>query len=162
MIANRLNVPVLFYNAAWEGTASKNWSETVDGGITNSIYINDTYPPGQPYGNLRMALNYYASVTGIRAVLWHQGEADNLLNNSAGTYESNLRRIIEKSRQHFGKNVGWVISRVSYYNSKGSNQEIINGQNQVVLGGNSVFFGPSTDNIQTPRPDGFHFQNGGL
>lgn len=162
MIANRLNVPVLFYNAAWEGTASKNWSETVDGGTTNSIYINDTYPGGQPYGNLRMSLNYYASVTGIRAILWHQGEADNLLNNSAGTYESNLRRIIEKSRQHFGKNVGWVISRVSYYNAKGNNQEIINGQNQVVLGGNSVFFGPSTDNIQTPRPDGFHFQNGGL
>lgn len=162
MIANRYNVPVLFYNAAWEGTASKNWSETVDGGTTNSIYINDTYPQGQPYGNLRLALNYYASVTGVRAVLWHQGEADNQLNTSAGTYQSNMRRIIEKSRQHYGKNVGWVIARTSYYNTKGNNPEVINGQNQTVLTTGSVFFGPNTDGIQVPRPDGAHFQNGGL
>ncbi len=162
MITSRFNVPVLFYNAAWEGTASKNWSETVDGGTTNSIYINDTYPQGQPYGNLRLALNYYASLTGVRAVLWHQGEADNILNTSAVSYQSNLRTIIEKSRQHFGKNVGWVIARTSYYNTKGNNPEIINGQNQTVLNNNSVFFGPNTDGIQTPRPDGAHFQNGGL
>ncbi|AEI48622.1 T9SS type A sorting domain-containing protein [Runella slithyformis] len=162
MIANRLNVPVLFYNAAWEGTASKNWSETVDGGTTNSIYINDTYPQGQPYGNLRLALNYYASVTGLRAVLWHQGEADNQINTSAGTYQANMRRIIEKSRQHYGKNIGWVIARTSYYNSKGNNPEILNGQNQTVLNTGSVFFGPNTDGIQVPRPDGYHFQNGGL
>ena len=162
MIANRLNVPVLFYNAAWEGTASKNWSETVDGGTTRSIYINDTYPQGQPYGNLRMALNYFANVTGIRAILWHQGEADNQLNTSSGQYASNLRSVIEKSRQHFGKTVGWVVSRASYYNSKGSYQQVINGQNEVVTGGNSVYFGPSTDGMQVPRPDGFHFQNGGL
>ncbi|WP_428655300.1 sialate O-acetylesterase [Runella sp.] len=161
MIASRLNVPVLFYNAAWEGTASKNWSETVDGGTTNSIYINDTYPQGQPYANLKMALNYYASVTGIRAVLWHQGEADNLLNTSAVTYQANLQKIIEKSRQHFGKTVGWVVARASFYNAR-IYQEVINGQNQVVLNGNSVFFGPSTDGIQIPRPDGTHFQNGGL
>ncbi|WP_051211142.1 T9SS type A sorting domain-containing protein [Runella zeae] len=162
ILASRLNVPILFYNAAWEGTASKNWSETVDGGITNSIYVNDSYPIGQPYGNLRMALNYYASTTGLRAVLWHQGEADNQLNTSAGTYRNNLQNIISKSRQHFGRDIGWVISRVSYYNSKGSNQEVINGQNELVTNTHAVFFGPNTDGIQVPRPDGFHFQNQGL
>lgn len=161
ILASRLNVPVLFYNAAWEGTASKNWSETVDGGTTNSIYINDKYPPGQPYANLKLALNYYASLTGVRAILWHQGEADNLLNTSTGTYISNLQTIINKSRQHFGKTVGWVVARVSYYNNK-KNQEVINGQNQTVLNNQSVFFGPNTDDIQIPRPDGAHFQNGGL
>jgi len=161
ILTSRLNVPVLFYNAAWEGTASKNWSETVDGGTTNSIYINDKYPPGQPYANLRLALNYYASLTGLRAVLWHQGEADNLLNTSTGTYVSNLQTIINKSRQHFGKTVGWVVARVSYYNNK-KNQDVINGQNQTVLSTQSVFFGPDTDDIQIPRPDGAHFQNGGL
>ena len=161
ILTSRLNVPVLFYNAAWEGTASKNWSETVDGGTTNSIYINDKYAPGQPYANLKLALNYYASLTGIRAVLWHQGEADNLLNTSTGTYVSNLQTIINKSRQHFGKTVGWVVARVSYYNNK-KNQDVINGQNQTVLNTQSVFFGPNTDDIQIPRPDGAHFQNGGL
>jgi hypothetical protein len=161
ILASRLNVPVLFYNTAWEGTASKNWSETVDGGTTNSIYINDQYPPGQPYANLKLALNYYASLTGVRAILWHQGEADNLLNTSTGTYVSNLQTIINKSRQHFGKTVGWVVARVSYYNNR-KNQEVINGQNQTVLNNQSVFFGPNTDDIQIPRPDGAHFQNGGL
>lgn len=162
VLAARLNVPILFYNAAWEGTASKNWSETVDGGTTNSIYINDTYPPGQPYANLKLSLNYYASTTGLRAILWHQGEADNLLNTTASVYASNVQTIINKSRQHFGKTVGWVIARVSYYNSKKSNQEIINGQNQAVLNNQSVFFGPNTDGIQIPRIDGAHLQNQGL
>ncbi|MFN8345657.1 MAG: sialate O-acetylesterase [Spirosomataceae bacterium] len=161
MLASRLNVPILFYNAAWEGTASKNWSETVDGGTTGSIYINENYPVGQPYANLRMALNYYASVTGLRAVLWHQGEADNQLNTSAGVYASNLQKIINKSRQHYGKTIGWMVARVSYYSNKRS-QEVINGQNQAVLSNQSVFFGPNTDDIQIPRPDGVHFQNGGL
>ncbi|MFN4145569.1 MAG: sialate O-acetylesterase, partial [Runella sp.] len=162
LLVNRLNVPVLFYNAAWEGTASKNWAETVEGGTTASIYVNDTYPQGQPYGNLRLSLNYYAATTGIRAILWHQGEADNQINTPAGVYVSNLQTVINKSRQHFGKNVAWVIARASFYNFKGVNQEIINAQNQVVLNTPATFFGPNTDGIQVPRPDGYHFQNGGL
>lgn len=161
ILASRLNVPVLFYNAAWEGTASKNWSETVDGGTTGSIYISDTYPPGQPYANLRLALNYYASLTGLRAVLWHQGEADNLINTTANVYANNLQTVINKSRQHFGKNIGWVVARVSQYKGK-NNQEVINGQNQAVFNTSSAYFGPNTDGIQVPRPDGAHFQNGGL
>lgn len=161
ILTNRLNVPVLFYNAAWEGTASKNWSETVDGGTTGSIYISATYPAGQPYGNLRLALNYYASLTGVRAVLWHQGEADNILNTNANLYASNLQAVINKSRQHFGKNMGWVVARVSQYKGK-NNQEVINGQNQTVFNTPAVYFGPNTDVIQVPRPDGAHFQNDGL
>ncbi|WP_051397981.1 T9SS type A sorting domain-containing protein [Runella limosa] len=161
ILTNRLNVPVLFYNAGWEGTASKNWSETVDGGTTSSIYINDTYPPGQPYANLRLALNYYASLTGVRAVLWHQGEADNILNTNANLYVSNLQTVINKSRQHFGKNVGWVVARVSHYKGKNS-QEVINGQNQTVFNTSAAYFGPNTDEVQIPRPDGAHLQNGGL
>ncbi|MCU0339441.1 MAG: T9SS type A sorting domain-containing protein [Spirosomaceae bacterium] len=163
MIASRYNVPVLFYNAGWEGTLSKNWVESMDGGTSASMYAANTfYAAGQPYGNLRMALNYYAATTGLRAVLWHQGEADNLFNISTETYRSNLQAIINKSRQHFGKNVAWVVARTSYYNSKGSNPAIINGQNQVVQTTPSVFYGPSTDGIQNPRPDGVHFQSFGI
>lgn len=162
ILTSRLNVPILFYNAAWEGTASKNWSETVDGGTTKSIYIDASYAPGQPYANLRLALNYYASLTGVRAILWHQGEADNILNTTSNVYVSNLQTVINKSRQHFGKIVGWVVARASYYNAKKVNQQIIDGQNQTVLNNQAVFFGPNTDNIQIPRLDGAHFQNEGL
>ena len=38
------------------------------------------YGPRQPYINLKIALQFYANMLGVRAVLWHQGEADNLIN----------------------------------------------------------------------------------
>lgn len=163
IIASRYNVPVLFYNAGWEGTLTKNWVESMDGGTSASMYAaGQFYETGQPYANLRMSLNYYASMTGIRAVLWHQGEADNLFNTSTGTYVNNLQAIINKSRQHFGKNVAWVVSRASFYNQKGSSATIINAQNQVVQTTPSVFYGPNTDGIQIPRPDDVHFEGGGI
>ena len=162
LLASRLNVPVLFYNSAFEGTAVRNWRESMDGGSARSIYVNSFYSPGQPYANLRLALNYYASTTGLRAVLWQQGEADNYAQTSGSAYITDLQAVIAKSRQHFGKTIGWVVARVSYDNFRNINSAIIAAQNSVISSTSNVFAGPNTDGIQIPRPDNFHFQNGGL
>jgi len=161
MLCQRLNVPVLFYNAGWEGTTSTNWKESTTGN-TKSAYVNAWYQDRMPYGNMMAIFHSYLPVTGVRAVLWHQGESDNRFGVTTQTYASNLRAVIEKSRQDSGHNLSWMIARASYDQDRGGKaQRIIDGQNQVVSSGNNVFYGPETDNIQPSRQDGVHFYNDG-
>jgi Carbohydrate esterase, sialic acid-specific acetylesterase/Secretion system C-terminal sorting domain len=162
LLASRLNVPVLFYNAAYDATAVRNWQQTMNGGNTRDVYLGGPIPNGMPYANLRLSIQYYAATTGLRAILWHQGESDNFGLTSTPSYISDLQAVINKSRQEFGRNVGWVVARVSYDNLRGSNSNVINGQNAVISNTGNVFTGPNTDVIQIPRPDDVHFQGNGI
>ncbi len=163
LIVSRYNVPVMFYNASWDGTIIKSWKESKNGGTTVVPWTGANYSAGQPYGNLRLALNYYASMSGVRAVLWHQGESDNELRTPAANYIADLQAIIAQSRADYGKNMGWVVARNSYAGPNfGTSSTIINAQNTVIASTGKVFGGPFTDGVQIPRPDGVHFQNQGL
>lgn len=170
LLVKRLNVPVMFFNAAFSGTAVRNWQESApDGGTAFGIINREPYLARQPYVNLKIALQFYANMLGVRAVLWHQGEADNLINTETARYVSELQFVINQSRQDFGRNVPWVISRASYGDFIGGpDAAIIAAQNQVVASTPSVFAGPETDNIQIPRNrppldnEGLHFDRNGL
>lgn len=169
LLVARLGVPVLFYNAAFTGTAVENWRDSApDNGIAYG-YFGQPYAPRQPFVNLKLAVQFYANQTGIRAVLWHQGEADNVFGTSTANYVASLQYIINKSRSDYGKNVSWVVARASYGDFIGVSPRIIAGQNQVIAQTPNVFAGPSTDTIQVPRKrpplndvDGLHFDFNGL
>ena len=166
----RLGVPVLFFNAGWTGSSSKNWRESADGIQTTEEYTNtEKYPVGQPYGNLRTALNYYVQTLGVRAILWHQGEADNQFNRSSDDYAANLTKVIQRSREHSGKDISWLVCRASYSDANGSDGSILSGQDKAIQGAGNVFAGPNTDGIQVPRGagarrdgEGVHFFDNGL
>jgi len=169
LLAARLNVPILFFNAAWTATSSENWRSSAEGRPTFGAYSSDyQFPAGQPYGNLKVAMQFYAHSLGMRAILWHQGETDSYQASSADTYSSNLRVIIQKSREHSGKNVSWVVARASYDDDRKSNAAVLAGQDQVINSVPNVFPGPNTDVIQVPRTtptrptDNVHFQDGFL
>jgi hypothetical protein len=163
LITSRYNVPVMFYNAAWDGTIIRSWQESRNGGTAVIPWTGGNYPTGQPYGNMRMALNYYASMSGVRAVLWDQGEGDSQLGTFGSSYISDLQAVIAQSRLDYGKNVGWVVARASYAGPNfGTSATIINAQNTVIGSTGNVFGGPNTDVIQIPRPDGIHLQGQGL
>lgn len=159
-LAQRLGVPILFFNTAWGGTTATNWSESIEGKLTNNIVESKYMPIGFPYFNLRFTLNFYASLFGVRAVLWHQGETDTFPGTTTkDKYFNELKSVIDRSRLDFGSNVTWVISKVSYSAGKTSS-EVLDGQQQILnLPNYNTFAGPSTDNIQIPRPDVVHFQN---
>lgn len=162
MLCQRLNVPVLFYNAGWEGTTSTNWKESTTGN-TKSPYVDAWYQDRMPYGNMMAIFTSYLPVTGVRGVLWHQGESDNRFIISTQTHFDNLRAVIDKSRQDSGHNLSWVVARASYdQNRGGTAQRIIDAQNQVVNNISNVFYGPETDNIQPIRQEGVHFYDNGL
>ncbi|WP_373516052.1 T9SS type A sorting domain-containing protein [Persicitalea sp.] len=161
-LAERLGVPILFYNAGWYGSAVRNWRQSING-TAYSVYNGEAFTPsGMPYNNLRLTLQYYVPVTGIRAILWHQGEADNFTNTTSDSYTADLRAVIEQTRNESGRNISWVVSRASFENQRGTDFAIIKAQNDVVASTSNTFYGPETDKIQTPRPDGAHFQDVGL
>jgi Carbohydrate esterase, sialic acid-specific acetylesterase/Secretion system C-terminal sorting domain len=165
ILASRLNVPIMFYNAAWEGTSTRNWKESING-TTQSDYGTSgnfaNYPAGQPYGNMRSVLQYYAATTGLRAVLWQQGETDNYSNTSQASYVSNLQAVINQSRQDFGENIPWLIANASYDGIRGVNNTIIAAQNEVIANTPTVYSGPNADLIQPRSADNVHFNATGL
>lgn len=151
LIAKNWDVPVLFYNGAVGNTsifswrAGANYENTAD--PTGRSHLN-----GWPFVYLQKALQYYCSLTGVRAVLWAQGENDtgnfNPVNLDPSFYRDNLVQVIRRSRDLSKKELSWVIAKSSRTGDATSFQ-VIAGQEQVInLAGFNTFEGPSTDNIQ--------------
>jgi hypothetical protein len=176
-LTKRLNVPIAFFNGGWSGTGSNAWQESANDS-TATPFNFFTMPRGMPYGNLRAALHFYAAQFGVRAVLWHQGETDNVQEVNRENYGINLKTVISKSREHSGKsNLAWVVSKASRFkgfqitNSRNW-QPVIDAQNDVIgINGNTqtnyttqVFEGPSTDGLVGPNvrtSDSIHFVGNG-
>jgi hypothetical protein len=180
LLVQQLNVPVAFFNTGWSGSPLRSWNESANDPNSTPAFVFNffNFPAGMPYGNLRLALNFYGAQFGVRAVLWHQGESDNWEESSRNSYGIWLKNVIEKSRLHSGKsNLAWVVARVS--RTKGFNatysriwQPVIDAQNDVV-GINSgspnytpdTFAGPETDGIignnWRTMPDSLHFSGAG-
>lgn len=169
-LVSKLGVPVVFFNAGAFASSSVNWKESSDGLTTYSHYDQQAYcnTSAVPYNGFEKVINYYASIFGVRAVLWHQGETDNYAQLSESTYQSNVNHIINKSRNEIG-NVPWVISRVSVFDKTANsdagnpNYNIINAQNSLINSSNKIYPGPSTDDILgSNRSDIVHFYGSGL
>ena len=164
LLVKQYGVPVLFINTAWSGTIIKNWTDSADGQIAKNIFAigtpDENFPAGMPYANLVIALRYYCSLQGLRAVLWQQGETDNVpLNSTRVDYANKMQYLVNKTRADTERYPAWVLARSSYNDGKVS-QDIIQAQNDVInTYNNNVFAGPFTDNIQIPRFDVVHFGN---
>ncbi len=166
MLVNRLNVPVLFFNAAFTGTSTNNWVQSARNIPTyNEQWRTEELMNGAPYRGFQATLQSINTLTGFRSVLWHQGEHDRFTNGtglSAPEYANNLTFLIQKSRTDIGAQIPWVVARTSYYAAgpnPGPDQRIIDGQDMVIRTVPNVWEGPFTDNIQVPRYDGAHLQN---
>jgi Carbohydrate esterase, sialic acid-specific acetylesterase len=78
-IAQTLNVPVLFLNAAIGATKISQWKNAAFNEPVYDYYspIPNTYiTSGWPYIDLKKTLNYYSKIFGVRAIIWQQGEDD--------------------------------------------------------------------------------------
>jgi len=168
-LAKRLNVPIAFYNTAWSGTAIRNWRESITQDSTATSW-GEFFRPKMPYGNLKRVLQDYVALTGLRAVLWHQGEAEYYDTNPlAPNYYNDLRFIIAKSRTDAGyADLPWMVARASIdmftrtlYPSM-RYEPVWNQQTQVIQTTNRVFYGPDTDPLGIPRTDGVHLSGNGL
>lgn len=162
LLAKRLNVPIMFFNAAYQGTSIENWYSSSIGVPTKHPFFGFTFPKDTPYSNLRISLQYYISQLGLRSVLWQQGEAELDLKTTQDYYAMALKNVIDKSRLDSGKKISWMVASSSLTYFTQTYQPIINAQNSLINPENYIFEGPNTDLIQVPRTEGVHFQNSGI
>ncbi|WP_165372196.1 sialate O-acetylesterase [Emticicia agri] len=158
LLVQKLNVPVLFYGAAHGGTSSTQWGNSSQGlPFDGPDWIRREH--GAPYRALENSVAIYASLTGLRGVLWHQGESDP--DTDPGTYYTNLVNVINETRENSEHaDLAWVIARAS--RNPDEHPNTIAGQNALInndAGLPYVFAGPETDLIfgGDKRTDGIHF-----
>lgn len=168
-IADNQQVPTAFFNTAIGGTSVLNWEEGAKGMLTQFAGNYGCFhygtsmadAVGQPYLTLKNSLKFYAKIFGVKALLWHQGEADTQAGTSAANYQSRLQYVINKSRTDFGsQNLTWYVSRASLTNGATS-ANVISGQNNLINADPNVHPGPQTDGINV-RQDGTHIYMSGL
>ena len=151
LLAAADDVPIGFAPVADGGSSVQSWLPA----------SSDNYP------NLQTAVESFGT-NGFRAVLWHQGEKDNVIDTTTSNYVSRLETVIASSRTDAGWNVPWLVALVSY--NSNTDQNIIDAQLQVSSHGVSVFVGAATDDMVGINPetgldwryDGVHFANAGL
>ncbi|MFD2932298.1 sialate O-acetylesterase [Spirosoma flavum] len=163
-IVNRYNVPVAFFVAGWDGSTIDNWNKTANGIPTcNAYYCVANWPNLQPYTNLKNILQYYGAIAGVRAILWHQGEAEgDVASGDIPQYAARIKEVIQKSRQDFGgRNVPWIVARASFNGTKTTPDVVTQQESVIAMAGLNVFQGPLNDTIRN-RAAGdtnVHFRN---
>ena len=143
-LVQRLNCPVLLLGSAFSGTSSEQWALTAQGNLS----IPDAQQWAgeellQPYQALGVTLNHYARRTGLRGILWFQGESDK--NKSGDAYYANVASVINKSRSDLGFSVPWIISQTSWIDG-GGDETIRTAQRRLVSSVSNCYAGPNTDN----------------
>ncbi|CAG5068817.1 hypothetical protein DYBT9623_01549 [Dyadobacter sp. CECT 9623] len=174
-IYEKFRVPVMIFNAGWSSTGVGNWQQSIDPNATPTSAFGYTFPAGMPFGHLRIALNYYIAQMGVRAVLWHQGETDNYIeqpgDNTFNRYISNLWDVIGASRSLTGKSdLAWLVARASRFTVAGATRvsaNVVNAQNELINNNASyphVYQGPETDPYFdiNYRGDQIHFRGDGV
>ena len=162
-IVNRYNVPVAFYVTGWDGSTIDNWQKTANRQPTcNAYFCNENWVNLQPYTNLKNVLQYYGSVAGVRAVLWHQGEAEgDVAQGDIPQYANRFRDVVARARQDFGgRTMPWVVARASFNGSK-TTPAVVAQQEAAVDAANQLFQGPLNDTIQNRNGGNVdvHFRN---
>lgn len=166
LLTAKLNVPVLFVNTAWEGTAILNWNKSSRNEPTWDVASGlIQFAPQMPYANVRLSMQHYVRQYGARAILWMQGESDTYpVNSNFNDYKNGLQDLITKLGSDINFKIPWVIARTSRTANQNqvsiTSPSVIAAQNAVIqdLAG-IAYAGPETDNLFVGRGgDGTHFQ----
>lgn len=153
-LVQRLNVPVLLYNAGFGGTnMQQTYWAAYDIPFQHSFV---RYSIRMPYANIRNVMNLYVPSTGLRGWLVLHGENDR--GNPSDSTLKYYNKVIEKMRIEFNKpDMAYIISISSLFGGPDDNVRL--AQYQSINAGNKTFQGPDLDQINARiyRPDGAHY-----
>lgn len=109
ILAQKKNVPVLIYNAAFGGTSLEHWAKSARGEPFDHGFVKASIR--MPYINLYNALNTYIRRTGIRAVLSDHGQND-WPSTDEDAVVNNYLYFIQQSRADLGHGaLSYVVNR---------------------------------------------------
>ncbi|MBC3786755.1 DUF11 domain-containing protein [Spirosoma utsteinense] len=159
LLVQRINVPVLIYNAGFGGTNMEhNYKAAYDIPFEHG-FVN--YSIRMPFVNTRNIMNLYVPSTGIRAMLLNHGENDR--GNPTDQILMHHYGVIDKVKQEFNKpDLAWIIALSSFVSGPFDN--VRSAQYQVARNPNyRTYPGPDLDNITAldDRPDGIHYSPSG-
>ena len=150
-IARSQNVPVCFRSASLTWTQVKSWMPGVK---CRNLWL---------YKNLVKCAGEFGN-SGVRAVLWHQGESDSLARTPAETYCKRMKTIIESLNKDAGYDIPWFVAQASFHpgSKKPAEDEVARGQ-QLLWKRAIAHKGAVTDDLgKKYRSDGVHFNQLGL
>jgi hypothetical protein len=158
-IVQKYNVPVLLFGAAIGGMGSELWYESMKGMDFREQFGSHIKFAGSPYDIIERSLKNFVSRTGVRALLWQQGESDVYTDNLL--YVSRLKEIIAETSINIDAELPWIMaisSRTPHVT------QIAGAQYKLIETLPNVYLGPNTDNIANyeDRADGIHFHKEGL
>ena len=158
-LVQRINVPVLLYNAGFGGTNMQQTYWAAYNIPFEHSFVR--YELRMPYANTRNLMNLYVPTTGLRAILVQHGENDR--SNPADSTYKYYGGFIDKVRTEFSKpNLAFIVAISSYVGERFEN--VRQPQFQTIgRPGYLAFQGPDLDNINSTddRPDGLHFSPSG-
>ncbi len=157
-LTTRLNVPILFYGAAFGGSSMQQTYKAAYNIPFTHGFIN--YSIRMPYVNIKNTLIRYAPVTGLRGVLSSHGVND--AGSSTSDFKFYSEQVVAKSRLDANNStLAWMVA-ISAYNN-GTLTHIVAAQQQQIAADPHAYTGPNLNLIDnTGRRDGLHFNEQGL
>lgn len=157
LLVNALQVPVLFYSAAFGGSNMGHFYKAAYDIPFSHGFIN--YNIRMPYVNIRNAMNKYVPRTGLRAVLSAHGINDGDTTGAGFYFRS--QKVVEKSRNEANyQDLAWLVATSAYNN--GIKQDITDAQNALINDDPNTFRGADLNAIGNEgRYDGLHFSEQG-
>ncbi|GAB3761336.1 sialate O-acetylesterase [Spirosoma pomorum] len=113
LVAQKENVPVLIYQAAFGGTSLEHWARSANGEAFPLFTVNPAI--GMPYVNLKHTLQRYVPVTGLRAMLFDMGQNDTGEPNGELLYQRYMTVLSKARTDANAPNLTAVITRQTPY-----------------------------------------------
>ncbi len=152
-LTRRLNVPVLFYGAAFGGSNMEQTYKSAYDIPFDHGFIK--YGIRMPYVNIRNTLIRYAPVTGLRGILSGHGVNDGGSSTSEFVFHS--EQVVNKTRQESQRStLAWMMAKSAWNN--GPFEHIVNAQLQLIGQDSHIYEGPNLNDIgNLGRTDNLHF-----
>jgi hypothetical protein len=141
-LSNAFGVPVGLYSTGCGGTSVEEW---LPGFVKPATAIT---PQVVLFNRLTNAIDYFKYRSGVRAILWDQGETDYDAGTNPTAYQDMLATIIYESRASTGVPIKWMVARsASVSTAKLDYRNEMEQAQANLTDGVSTFLGPNTDQI---------------
>ncbi len=155
-LARRLNVPILFYGAAFGGSNMEQTYKSAYDIPFDHGFIK--YGIRMPYVNIRNTLIRYAPVTGMRGILSAHGVNDG--GSSTSEFKFYSEQVVAKTRQESIGTLAWMMAKSAWNN--GPLNHILDAQTQLIDQDSQIYEGPRLNDIGNDgRTDNLHFNESG-